>query len=289
MKGILLAGGKGSRLYPITKVTNKHLIPVYDKPLIYYSFSMLMLAGIRDILIIAREEDLVLYKELFNDGHGLGCNISYTVQQKPNGIAEAFILGESFIGNDSVMLVLGDNIFVKENIENKLLTISQQPINGAVIFAKHVNNPKAYGVIEFDSKNKVIDIIEKPTNPRSNLVAPGLYFYDNSVIGIAKKIIPSGRNELEITDVNREYIKMGLLKAERLDCLWFDAGDVENLFLAAEVIRSYEKRIGKKMACIEEIALRNGWINGDTFKEHCEEYKNSYGEYLRNINIHEID
>jgi glucose-1-phosphate thymidylyltransferase len=285
MKGIILAGGYGTRLFPITKSVSKHLLPVYDKPLIYYPLSILMLAGIREILIISTKRDIPLYQELFGDGTSLGISFSYAVQEKPNGLAEAFIVGEKFIGNDNVTLILGDNIFYGQHF-SEVLHHAQSIQDGAVIFGYYVRDPRAYGVVEFDGDHNVVSIEEKPSHPKSNFAIPGLYFYDNSVIGIAKSLVPSGRGELEITDVNREYLRRGRLRVEVLGrgMAWLDAGTHESLLESANFISTIQKRQGMYIACIEEIAYRLGYISRNQLIELAKELKNTeYGMYLEFI------
>jgi glucose-1-phosphate thymidylyltransferase len=288
MKGIILAGGSGTRLYPITKVVCKQLLPVYDKPMIYYPLSVLMLSKIRDILIISTSEDLPKFSNLFGDGSKLGLKISYKEQKEPKGIAEAFIIGEDFIGKDNVCLILGDNIFYGHNFSEYVLqgrkTVEKE--QGAVVFGYYVNDPERYGVVEFDNDGNVLSIEEKPEKPKSNYAVTGLYFYDNSVVEISKKIKPSWRNELEITDVNKEYLKRGKLKVKLLGrgFAWLDTGTHNSLIEAGEFIETIEKRQGLKIACIEEIAYQNGWIEKEEVLEIAEEYKKSgYGEYLMKI------
>jgi glucose-1-phosphate thymidylyltransferase len=282
MKGIILAGGLGSRLFPITKAVSKHLLPVYDKPLIYYPLSILMLAEIRDILIISTERDIPMYKDLLGDGSHLGISFSYATQEKPGGLAEAFIIGEEFIGNDSVALILGDNIFYGQHFSD-VLHHTRLIHEGAVIFGYYVRDPRAYGVVEFDEHHTVISLEEKPANPKSKFAIPGLYFYDNDVIRIAKNLKPSGRGELEITDVNKEYLRMGRLKVEVLGrgMAWLDAGTHESLLESANFISTIQKRQGMYIACVEEIAYRLGYIDRNQLKELSESLKNTeYGDYL---------
>lgn len=285
MKGIILAGGFGTRLFPITKAISKHLLPVYDKPLIYYPLSILMLAGIRDILIISTKRDIPLYQELLGDGKKLGISFSFAVQEKPGGLAEAFIVGEKFIGKDKVALVLGDNIFYGQHF-SEILQDASRFTEGAVIFGYYVRDPRAYGVVEFDQEGKAISIEEKPAHPKSNYAVPGLYFYDNDVIKIAKSLNPSGRGELEITDVNREYLKKGKLKVQVLGrgMAWLDAGTHESLLEAANFIETIQKRQGFYVACIEEIAYRLGYINVIQLKDLAKSLNNTeYGKYLNFI------
>ncbi|OQY10905.1 MAG: glucose-1-phosphate thymidylyltransferase [Marinitoga sp. 4572_148] len=285
MKGIVLAGGSGLRLYPITRAISKQLIPVYDKPLIYYPLSTLMLSGIRDILIISNKEFITLYKQLLGNGNQFGINIKYKIQNYPNGIAEAFLIGEDFIGKDNVALILGDNIFYGQGFSD-VLKKAKALTEGASIFAYYVKNPSEFGVVEFDKNFNVINIEEKPKNPRSNYAIPGLYFYDNNVIDIAKKIKPSQRGELEITDVNKEYLKLGKLKVQILGrgFAWLDSGTPEGLLEASNFVSAIQKRQGLYIACLEEIAYRNSWITKENLKKVAEELKNTeYGKYLLSL------
>ena len=282
MKGIILAGGFGTRLYPITKAVSKHLLPVYDKPMIYYPLSILMLAGIRDILIISTERDIPFYKDLLGSGKQLGLSFSYAVQEKPGGLAEAFIVGEHFIGNDNVALILGDNIFYGQHF-SELLRNARKMQDGAVIFGYYVRDPRAYGVVEFDKDGNVLSIEEKPTHPKSNYAVPGLYFFDNNVIRIAKTLKPSGRGELEITDVNREYLRMGKLKVQVFGrgMAWMDAGTHESLLESANFIETLQKRQGMYVACLEEIAYRLGYITREQLRELAKSLGNTdYSSYL---------
>lgn len=288
MKGIILAGGTGSRLYPITHVITKQLLPVYDKPLIYYPLSVLMLGGINEILIISTPNDLGRYRELFKDGSGLGLKFEFEEQQEPNGIAEAFIIGENFIGSDDVCLILGDNIFyghgLPEILKNAVAQIKAE--GGSVIFGYSVNNPGRYGVIEFDKDEKVLAIEEKPERPKSSYAVTGLYFYDNDVINIAKSLKPSGRGELEITDVNNEYLKRKKLSVKLLGrgFAWLDTGTYDDLLEAAKYIATIESRQGLKIGCIEEIAYKMGFISKEKLLKIADKYnKNNYGEYLRKV------
>ena len=282
MKGIILAGGSGTRLYPSTKSISKQIIPVYDKPMIYYPLSVLMLAGIRDILIISTERDLPFYKELLGDGSDLGISFTYKVQEKPRGIAEAFIIGEEFIGNDSVSLILGDNLFYGQGFSPLLREVARVH-NGAYIFAYYVNNPQAFGIVELDENRNIVSIEEKPKNPKSNYAIPGLYFYDNNVVEIAKSIEPSKRGELEITDVNRAYHENNKLKVKILGrgFTWLDTGTHDLLLEASNFVRTIQKRQGLYIACIEEIAFRNGYIDRQQLEKLAKPYlNNEYGEYL---------
>ena len=285
MKGIILAGGYGTRLFPITKSISKHLLPVYDKPLIYYPLSVLMLAGIREMLVISTKRDIPLYQELLGDGTQLGLTFSYAVQEKPGGLAEAFIVGEQFIGDDHVALILGDNIFYGQHF-SEVLQHARSVHDGAVIFGYYVRDPRAYGVVEFDKEYNVLSLEEKPSSPKSNFAIPGLYFYDNMVIRIAKSLTPSKRGELEITDINREYLRLGRLKAVVLGrgMAWLDAGTHESLLESANYISTIQKRQGMYIACIEEIAYRLGYISRDQLIGLAESLKNTeYGRYLEFI------
>ncbi len=280
MKGIILAGGSGTRLYPLTKVTSKQLLPVYDKPMIYYPLSTLMLAGIREILIISTEIDIDRFKALLGDGSKYGLSISYKVQKRPEGLAQAFIIGEDFIGEDSCAMVLGDNIFYGSGF-TKMLKHAARQTKGATIFGYYVDDPRRFGVVEFDTKGKVISIEEKPQNPKSNYCVTGLYFYDSKVVDIAKKIKPSKRGELEITDINKIYLESNELEVLTLGrgFAWIDAGTIDALSEASEFIRIIEKKQGIKIAAIEEIAFKNKWIDKEQLIELSNLYKNTdYGE-----------
>ena len=284
MKGIILAGGKGTRLYPVTKGVSKQLLPVYDKPLIYYPLSALMLAGLRKILIISTPRDIPRFKDLLGDGRQLGIEISYAEQPEPRGIAESFIIGESFIEKDNVALILGDNIFYGHDL-TKFLEEASHLKEGAMIFGYYVKNPSRYGVIEFDKDLNVISIEEKPKNPKSNWVVTGLYFYDNEIVKIAKSLKPSQRGELEITDVNNEYLKRGKLKLKLLGrgFAWLDTGTYDSLIEASMFIKTIEERQGLKIGCIEEIAYRLGYIDKEQLLKLAENTSVSYGDYLKKI------
>ena len=281
MKGIILAGGSGTRLHPLTLAVSKQLMPIYDKPMIYYPLSILMSAGIREILIISTPHDMPHFKKLLGDGKDLGCEFSYKVQEVPNGLAQAFVIGEDFIGDDNVALILGDNIFYGAGMD-ELLRENTNP-NGGVVYAYHVSDPKRYGVVEFDENMKAISIEEKPTHPKSKYAVPGLYFYSNDVIEIAKNLKPSARGEYEITDVNAEYLKRGTLKVAVLDrgTAWLDTGTFESLMQAGQFVQVVEERQGLKVGCIEEIAFKNKWISAAQLKELAEPLtKSGYGNYL---------
>ncbi len=289
MKGIILAGGSGTRLYPITRAISKQLMPVYDKPMIYYPLSILMLAGIKDILIITTPEDNAQFKRLLGEGSQVGCHFQYAVQEKPNGLAQAFVIGESFIGNDKVALILGDNIFYGSGLSKLLPALTD--VVGGCVFAYQVSDPHRYGVVEFDENNMAVSIEEKPQQPKSNYAVPGLYFYDNSVIAIAKSLKPSPRGEYEITDINKEYLRRGQLKVAIMDrgTAWLDTGTFDSLSDASEFVRVIEKRQGNKIGCIEEVAYRKKFINREKLLQLAEELdKSGYGQYLKKIteNIH---
>lgn len=285
MKGIILAGGSGTRLYPVTRAVSKQILPIYDKPMIYYPLSVLLLSNIRDILIISTPRDIVTFKELLGNGSQIGINLSYEVQQAPNGLAEAFIIGEKFIGNDNVCLVLGDNIFYGYGFTERLQNACRRE-DGATIFGYHVSNPKDFGVVEFDDKYNVVSIEEKPKVPKSNYAVPGLYFYDNNVVDIAKNVKPSDRGELEITSVNNEYLNMGKLKVELFGrgMAWLDTGTHRGLLDAANFVEAIQTRQGLYVACIEEIAYRNKFIGSEQLKKLAEPMmKTDYGKYLLDI------
>ncbi len=284
MKGIILAGGSGTRLHPITISVSKQLLPVYDKPMIYYPLGTLMQAGIRDILIISTPNDTPLFEKLLGNGNKLGCNFKYAIQEKPEGLAQAFLIGEKFIGKDSVTLILGDNIFYGSNIETNLKNAFNP--QGGIIFAHQVNDPERYGVVEFDKNNNVLSIEEKPEKPKSRYAVPGLYFYDNTVIEICKELKPSHRGELEITDVNKSFLKKNQLKVEILDrgTAWLDTGTIQSLKEAGEFVEVIENRQGTKIGCIEEIAYRNGFITKNQLKSIAQPLlKSGYGEYLLDL------
>ncbi len=286
MKGIILAGGSGTRLYPITKGISKQLMPVYDKPMIYYPLSVLMLAGIHEVLIITTPEDSSQFQRLLGDGSELGCRFEYAVQQVPNGLAQAFVIGEKFVGKDKVCLILGDNIFYGAGFSK--LVQSFNDVDGAAVFAYEVNDPERYGVVEFNKDQHAVSIEEKPSSPKSNYAVPGLYFYDNSVINIAKNMQPSARGEYEITDVNKEYLEQGKLKVGIMNrgTAWLDTGTFDSFADACEFVRVIEKRQSQKVGCIEEVAYRMGYINHEQLIQLAGKYaKSGYGEYLRRIRL----
>lgn len=284
MKGIILAGGSGTRLYPITKAISKQLMPIYDKPMIYYPLSVLMMAGIKDILIITTPEDNPQFQRLLQDGSDIGCNISYAIQEVPNGLAQAFVIGASFIGTDKVALVLGDNIFYGAGLGRQLQSLNK--VKGGYVFAYPVSDPERYGVVTFDENAKAISIEEKPQHPKSNFAVPGLYFYDNSVVHIAQHLQPSARGEYEITDVNRIYLSQGKLHVSVLDrtTAWLDTGTFDSLHDASEYVRVIEKRQGTKIGCIEEVAYRMGFISKEKLISLANTLKKSgYGDYLLSL------
>ena len=288
MKGIILAGGSGTRLYPITKGISKQLMPIYDKPMIYYPLSVLMLAGINEVLIITTPEDSSQFKKLLGDGSDVGCKFSYAVQAVPNGLAQAFVIGEEFVGNDKVALILGDNIFYGAGFGG--LVKSFNDVDGAAIFAYEVKDPERYGVVEFNEAKTAVSIEEKPKQPKSNYAVPGLYFYDNSVVEIAKNIQPSPRGEYEITDVNRVYLEQGKLSVGVMNrgTAWLDTGTFDSLSDACEFVRVIEKRQNSKIGCIEEVAYRMGFINKEQLLELATRYaKSGYGQYLQEVATHE--
>src|SRR5690606_26850986 len=284
MKGIILAGGSGTRLYPLTLAVSKQLMPLYDKPMIYYPLSVLMMAGIREILIISTPHDMPAFQKLLGDGKSLGCSFSYAIQPKPEGLAQAFVIGEEFIGKDKVALILGDNIFYGMGLE-KLLQQNTNPDGGSV-YAYHVSDPERYGVVEFDNEMRALSREEKPQNPKSNFAVPGLYFYDNDVVRIAKSLKPSPRGEYEITDVNKEYLKAGKLKVSILDrgTAWLDTGTFSSLMQAGQFVEVIEDRQGLKIGCIEEVAFQMGYINADQLNKIAQPLiKSGYGQYLLNL------
>jgi glucose-1-phosphate thymidylyltransferase len=284
MKGIILAGGSGTRLHPLTLAVSKQLMPVYDKPMIYYPLSILMMAGIKEILIISTPHDTPNFQKLLGDGAQLGCNFEYAVQEEPNGLAQAFVIGEEFIGNDKVALILGDNIFYGVGL-GTLLNHNTNP-NGGIVYAYHVTDPERYGVVDFDKNGKVLSIEEKPEQPKSNYAVPGLYFYNNDVIEIAKKLKPSARGEYEITDVNKEYLRQGNLQVSVMNrgTAWLDTGTITSLMQAGQFVQVIEERQGFKIGCIEEVAYRRGFISAEQLKKIAKPLvKSGYGQYLLNV------
>ena len=287
MKGIILAGGSGTRLYPITKAVSKQILPLYDKPMVYYPLSVLMLAGIREVLIISTPRDISCFKELFGDGEWLGMKFEYAIQEQPRGLADAFIIGKDFIKDDSVALVLGDNIFYGQSFTSTLNRARQtvEAGKGSVIFGYMVKDPTAYGVVEFDESGKVLGIEEKPSEPKSNYAVPGLYFYSNDVVNIAANVKPSARGEIEITSINNEYLSRGELSVELLGrgMAWLDTGTYDGLLEASNFIATIQKRQGLYVSCIEEISYRNGWISKEELLDLAKTYKTEYGDYLKYI------
>ena len=287
MKGIILAGGSGTRLYPLTRVTSKQLLPIYDKPMIYYPMSVLMSAGIRDILIISTPQDTPRFQELLGDGHQFGLNLSYAVQPSPDGLAQAFIIGAEFIGQDSVAMILGDNIFSGHGLHKRLKTAVEnaEKGNGATVFGYYVDDPERFGIVEFDKNGKAVSIEEKPEHPKSNYCVTGLYFYDNRVVQYAKNLKPSKRGELEITDLNRIYLENGELNVVLLGqgFTWLDTGTHESLVEATNFVKTVETHQNRKIGCLEDIAYRNGWIGRETVEEVIHTYRNQYGRYLQDV------
>jgi glucose-1-phosphate thymidylyltransferase len=287
MKGIILAGGSGTRLHPLTLATSKQMMPVYDKPMIYYPLSVLMMAGIREVLIISTPHDLPNFEQLLGNGESLGCKFTYAVQEVPNGLAQAFVIGEKFIGQDKVALILGDNIFYGVGLGGNLKKINDP--DGGVVFAYHVSDPERYGVVEFDENNRALSIEEKPTAPKSNYAVPGLYFYDNDVVKIAKELKPSPRGEYEITDVNKEYLRRGKLQVSIMDrgTAWLDTGTFDSLMQAGQFVQVIEERQGLKVGCIEEVAFNMGYIDGEQLRKIAQALtKSGYGNYLLEISKH---
>ena len=287
MKGIILAGGSGTRLYPLTRVTSKQLLPIYDKPMIYYPMSVLMSAGIRDILIISTPQDTPRFQELLGDGHQFGLNLSYAVQPSPDGLAQAFIIGAEFIGQDSVAMILGDNIFSGHGLHKRLKTAVEnaEKGNGATVFGYYVDDPERFGIVEFDKNGKAVSIEEKPEHPKSNYCVTGLYFYDNRVVQYAKNLKPSKRGELEITDLNRIYLDNGALNVVLLGqgFTWLDTGTHESLVEATNFVKTVETHQNRKIGCLEDIAYINGWISRETVEEVIRTYRNQYGRYLQDV------
>ncbi len=287
MKGIILAGGSGTRLYPLTKVTSKQLLPIYDKPMIYYPMSVLMSAGIRDILVISTPQDLPRFEELLGDGSQFGLRLSYAEQPSPDGLAQAFIIGEEFIGDDTVCMVLGDNIFAGHGLEKRLKRALEaaESGKGATVFGYYVDDPERFGIVEFDENGKAISIEEKPAQPKSNYCVTGLYFYDNRVVEYAKQLKPSARGELEITDLNKIYLEQGNLHVELLGqgFTWLDTGTHESLIQATNFVMTMEKHQHRKLACLEDIAYKNGWITRESVMETIKVMKNQYGQYLQDV------
>ena len=287
MKGIILAGGSGTRLYPLTKVTSKQLLPIYDKPMIYYPMSVLMSAGIRDILIISTPQDTPRFKELLGDGHQFGVNLTYAVQPSPDGLAQAFIIGEEFVGSDPVAMILGDNIFVGHGLKKRLKAAvrNAETGKGATVFGYYVDDPERFGIVEFDSSGRAISIEEKPAKPKSNYCVTGLYFYDNRVVEYAKSLKPSARGELEITDLNRIYLEQGDLNVELLGqgFTWLDTGTHESLVEATNFVKTVEEHQNRKIGCLEDIAYINGWITREDVEAVIKVYRNQYGRYLQDV------